>query len=267
MDGVIGLKRLREHYDNDNIVKSYEKLRFSDLAGIIEHDISLGIINYFIKKEKPNLLLEIATGPGRLTKHIKLWNKGVGIDSSERMLKLSKKNVDNSNWKFLKSDINKMPFKENYFDMVITFRLLIHFTNTQRNNSYKKIKKILKKGGLLIFDVGNEQYYKPSLINFLLKGYRLFKSEQKNKLLPQIYNNPATKEQIINELEKNNFDIVKVYGVNSYNSLVLLLLALSKRIKFLSKVIKSLILFIEKNNQSNINKYGTFIVIAKNEKA
>ena len=267
MKEIHGLKDLKEHYNREEIAKSYEKLRFSNLAGVIEHKITLNIINSLINKYKPELLLEIATGSGRITKDINLWNKAIGIDYSSSMLKLAKNNVNNPNWKLIKADINKMPFKQNYFDMVVTFRLLIHFTNKQRNNSYKKINKILKKDGILIFDVGNKEYNKPSFIRFLLNIYRLFKKEKENKLLPKIYNNPISKKELINELRKNRFSLISIYGVNYYNSLVLLLLSLSKKIKFLSNLIKSFILYIERNNQSKIKKYATFIVVAKNEKA
>ena len=169
MKEIHGIRNLKEHYNKEKIAKSYEKLRFSDLAGKIEHEVTINSINFLIKTYKPNLLLEIATGPGRITKYLKLWNEGIGIDSSENMLRLAKKNVNNPNWKFIKSDINKMPFKKDYFDMIITFRLLIHFTNPQRENSFKKINNILKKDGILIFDIGNKDYTKPYLIKNLLK--------------------------------------------------------------------------------------------------
>ena len=266
MKEIYGLKDLKRHYNREEIAKSYEKLRFSNLAGIIEHRITLNIINSLINKYKPELLLEIATGPGRITKDIKLWNKAIGIDYSNNMLKLAKKNVNNPNWKFIEADINKMPFKQNYFDMVVTFRLLIHFTNKQRQNAYKKIKKILKNKGIFIFDMGNKDYKKPGLINLLLNFYRIFKKESEDKLLPKIYNNPATLKEINKELKKYKFKIIKIYGINYYNNLTLLLLALSKRLKFLTNTIKFLILLIESINQSRLRNYATFIVLAQNEK-
>jgi len=262
---IYNLKNLKRHYNKEEIVNSYETLRFSNLAGKIEHEITLDLINFLIKMHKPALLLEIATGPGRISKDIKLFSRGIGIDFSENMLKLAKKNVS-GNWKFIKADINKMPFKENYFDMVISFRLLIHFNNKQRQNTYKKIKKILKSKGIFVFDVGNKDYKKPNLINLLLMFYRLFKKENENKLLPKIYNNPAKINQLVKELKENNFNIMQIYGVNYYNSLVLLLLSLSKRLRFLSNFIKHIILKIERINQNKLKSYATFIVVAKNEK-
>ena len=96
MKKISGLRDLKEHYNKEEIAKSYEKLRFSSLAGQIEHFIEINLINSIIKKERPNLILEIATGPGRLTKDIKLWNKGIGIDYSTNMLRLARKNVNNN---------------------------------------------------------------------------------------------------------------------------------------------------------------------------
>lgn len=266
MKQISGLNELKKHYQREDIARSYEKLRFSDLAGKIEHEITLDLINSLISKYKPDTLLEIATGPGRLTKNINLWNKGIGVDYSNSMLKLAKKNVNNKKWKFIRADIMKMPFKDDYFDMIVTFRLLSHFNNIQRENSYKKIRKILKKDGLLIFEIGNKNYKKPHLIRALLKIYRLFKKEKKHELLPGIYSDSVEKEQLINELKINKFNIEKIYGVNYYNSIVLLLLSLSKRFEFLSSFIKSFILYLEKSNQNKLKNYATLIVIAKNEK-
>ena len=266
MKDIQGFKDLREHYSKEEIAKSYESLRFSNLAGKIEHKITINVLNSIIKKEQPELLLEIATGPGRITKYINLPNKGIGVDTSENMLRLARKNVSNKNWKFLKVDINKMPFKKNHFDMIITFRLLIHFTDKQRKNSYVKIKKILKNKGTFIFDIGNKNYKKPSFIKNLLKFYRILKKEEKNKLLPGIYNNPSTLDNIVKELKENKFKINKIYGVNYYNWFVLSLLSLSKRLRFSSNIIENIILNFEKSKQSNLKNYATFIIMAENEK-
>src|SRR3989344_5758317 len=266
MKEIYGVKDLREHYNREDISKNYEGLRFSSLAGQIEHIVGINLINSIIEKEKPNLVLEIATGPGRLTKDMKLWNKGIGIDSSSNMLKLTKKNVSNPNWKFIKTDVMKMPFKRNYFDMIISFKLLMHFNNEEREKAYKEIGRVLKRNSLFLFDIGNKKYSKPVFIKILLKIYGFFfKSRQYNKLLPPIYNTLVTRDELIKELKNNNFDVVKIYGLFYYNNLVLFLLALSKRIKFLSSITKKYILMLENNKQKHIERYGSFIVLAKNE--
>ena len=90
--------------------------------------------------------------------------------------------------------------------------------------------------------------------------------EEKNKLLPGIYNNPSTLNELVKELKENKFKINKIYGVNYYNWFVLFLLSLSKRTRFLSNFIKNIILRIERKNQQKLNKYATFIVVAENEK-
>ena len=266
MKEIYGFKKLREHYDRGDISKSYEKLRFSNLPGQIEHLIEINLINSIIKKEKPKLVLEIATGPGRLTKDIKLWSKGIGIDSSNNMLRLAKKNLNNSNWKFMKADVLKMPFKRNYFDMIISFKLIMHFNDKERENAYKEIRRILKKNSYFLFDIGNKKYTKPNLIKFLLKVYRFFfKIREDNKLLPPIHNALITRDELIKELKRNKFSIVKIYGLFYHTNLVLFLLAVSKRIKFFSLFIKNYILRLENSKQKYIERYGSFIVLAKNE--
>lgn len=267
MEEIYGLKNLKEHYNREDISKSYERLRFSNLPGKIEHFIEINLINNIIEEEKPNLILEIAVGPGRLTKDIKLWNKGIGIDFSSNMLNLAKKNVNNKNWKFVKSDIMKMPFKNNYFDMVLNFKLLMHFNKKERKKAYNEISRVLRKNSFFIFDIGNKNYNKPLLIRYLLNFYQIFFGiKQNNKLLPKIYDHLITKDELIKELNLNNFSLVRIYGLHYYNNVVLILLALSKRIKFLSSYIKTYIIELEKNKQKDLDKYGSFIIVAKNEK-
>jgi len=265
MKEISGFKSLKEHYSRDDIAESYENLRFTNLSGVLEHEISINFINNLLKKYKSNSLLEIAVGPGRITKDINLPSKGVGIDISNNMLKIARKNVNNPNWKFIEADINKMLFKKNSFDAVVTFRLLIHFTDSQRVSSFKKIKEVLKKDGLLIFDIGNKDYKKPFFVKSFLKFYRFFVPEKRNKLLPEVYNNPLSKKEVIKELRQNGFKVLKIKPLNYYTSFVLILLSLSKRVPFLFNFIKKIILNLEKKNKSKFKKYGTFIVVAKNE--
>jgi len=62
MKKIHGFQGLKEHYDKEEIAKNYEKLRFSNLSGAIEHKITLSILNSLISNYHPSILLEIATG-------------------------------------------------------------------------------------------------------------------------------------------------------------------------------------------------------------
>ncbi len=260
-----GLENLKKHYNKSEIIKSYENLRFSDLSGKIEHKITISFLNNLITKYKSNNLLEIGIGPGRITKDLVVFNKAFGVDYSNNMLELTKKNVKNKKWRFFRASITKMPFNSKIFDMAISFRLIAHFNKKERELAYKEIKRVLMKKSLFVFDLGNVKYKKPLMVRILLGMYRIFFKEKVNKLLPEIYNIKISLNELKEELNKFNFNIDKIYGINYYNSLVLLLLSISKRLKnkSLLKLIEKIILNIEKNNQKNLNNYAEYIVVTR----
>jgi|ACXJ01.1.fsa_nt_gi ubiquinone/menaquinone biosynthesis C-methylase UbiE len=68
-------------------------------------------------------------------------------------LKIAEKNMQiaglNKRVKFIKSDITKINFQENYFDLVIS-SLVFHNLGKARYKAYSKIRDILKTGGFFV---------------------------------------------------------------------------------------------------------------------
>ncbi len=114
-------------------------------------------------------VLEIGCGTGRFINSFRrsFVNKKIyGIDISLNMLKTAKnKNINN----ILCSTGENLPFKNNIFDAVVgcyySFRWL------DRKRAYKEINLVLKKDGLLVFDIPNYYTY---IIEGFLKNLRSF---------------------------------------------------------------------------------------------
>src|SRR3989344_1729444 len=85
---IVGKKKLKEHYAKKNVVEKYEQMRFQDSNGQLKHVLETDIIKRVIEKEKPKHVLEVAIGPGRMTKElVKLPSiKITAIDYSLPML-------------------------------------------------------------------------------------------------------------------------------------------------------------------------------------
>lgn len=77
----------------------------------------------------------------------------IGLDFSEKLLKLARKNAKNLkyNIKFVKGDIRNMPFKENFFDAVISGGIVEHVPETEKTIS--ELSRVLKKNGYLLIHV------------------------------------------------------------------------------------------------------------------
>ncbi len=73
--------------------------------------------------------------------------KVVGIDFSDGMLNLARKNVPAA--RFVKKDITKIKFKEDYFDGAVSFYAIIHIPREYHLKIYRNLHKMLKPGGVL----------------------------------------------------------------------------------------------------------------------
>lgn len=96
-------------------------------------------------------VLEAGCGSGRFTEI--LLRKGAEVysfDYSHAVDANFKNNMNNEKLTLFQGDIRKIPFPENYFDVVICLGVLQHTPSTQE--SIKELNRVTKKGGKIIYD-------------------------------------------------------------------------------------------------------------------
>lgn len=74
----------------------------------------------------------------------------VGLNIDARQLEVAKKNViavPGNKIQFIEGDACQLPFENNTFDAVLAVECIFHFPN--RENFFKEVKRVLKKGGTL----------------------------------------------------------------------------------------------------------------------
>jgi SAM-dependent methyltransferase len=115
-----------------------------------------------IRELKPDRVLEIAPGPARLTADlVPLLPQGATImDASLQMLGEARRRLPATRWKALQGDAFALPFA-GLFDLVYTFRLIRHFEAADRRRLYGEIARVLRPGGMLVFDAVNEAVSAP----------------------------------------------------------------------------------------------------------
>jgi len=194
---------LIEYYTRENIVNKYIGKRFVEPIFIVEHKKQVSFVNYAINKYNLKNPLELAPGPARLTIEIKS-EKGVGLDSSERMLRVAEKRMAQlkKKWKFVKGDAFNLKFNSQ-FDLVFSFRFITHFKEKERLKLYSQIRKALKKDGYLVFEAYNEKK---------VRIVRSFVGKKKYPVYDKLYSEP----ELIGELTKNGFKVIKVSPVISH---------------------------------------------------
>lgn len=135
---------------NSEIVrKGYNKIaeKYSKQRKIYQSKpLLLKFLRYLPKSSK---VLDLGCGAGIPVSKF-LADKGckvVGIDFSDGMLKLARKNVHAAG--FIKMNITKMKFKENSFDGAVSFYAIIHIPRKYHPKIYRNLHKMLKPGGVL----------------------------------------------------------------------------------------------------------------------
>jgi len=139
-------------YHHKNISKSV----FKDFNATVisRYQIEIVILNHLIKNrsEKEIKILDVGCGDSAFfhlfirntkRKNLKLY----GIDNSEIALKTAHQKNPNVVYKL--ADAYNIPFKDNFFDIIVSFDLIEHVTN--QNKVLSEIKRVGKNNTSVIF--------------------------------------------------------------------------------------------------------------------
>mgnify|MGYP004461161453 FL=1 len=112
-------------------------------------------------------VLEIATGPGLLAKHVAYAAKRiVATDYSEGMIREAKKGEHADNLSFEIADAANLPYKDHSFDVVLIANALHVMPKPEK--ALSEIDRVLKEDGLLI--APNFVSHKTGIISCLWSG-------------------------------------------------------------------------------------------------
>jgi len=128
--------------DFDNLAPDYDNKEADSIIPFILSNLS----------KMKNNALDIGCGTGKLSNELsKQYNKVLGIDISENMIKKAKKKYKNVTFK--KIDIANLKSKTK-FDLIVSINTFHHL---DLEKSIPKIKKLLNKNGkLIIIDIASE---------------------------------------------------------------------------------------------------------------
>ena len=145
-----------QHYWN-NRYSGYSKVNQKELEGI-QRERWKKQFERLLPANKNLKVLDIGTGPGFFT--IILEELGytniIGIDVSEKMLEVAKENIqkygkNNSSIQLIQKDAQKLEFKSETFDIIVSRNLTWNLEKPQQ--AYSEWLRVLKpNGALFIFD-------------------------------------------------------------------------------------------------------------------
>lgn len=180
-------------------------------------------------------ILEIGCGEGlflsRIVKHYKVH--GTGVDVSAESVKFANENYRNEKLFFLKEDAEKLSFKNNSFDFVVSFDALEHIENKEK--VIKEMIRVLKPGGkLLIYALSKNYNY--TLDWFWEKiGIDIFSRAAHN---PDLFINI---DFLKRKIKENGMSIIELNLFNAFFTLLL-----DESIMVLSAILKRLNMFQSK---------------------
>src|SRR3989344_4672699 len=108
------------------------------------HKAVITLLNSYLKSKRNNLILDAGCGTGLLIKKLSTFGEVWGIDTSSEALKLAKKN---NITKIKKASVEKIPFKDNYFDAIVSIDVLYHREVKSDIAALIEFKRVLKPGG------------------------------------------------------------------------------------------------------------------------
>ena len=80
----------------------------------------------------------------------------IGIDLSERMLKLAREHVPKA--KFIKMNMTDLEFEENSFDGLVAFYSIFHVSRKKHSAIFQKFHEILKPDGIMLISLGSKEW-------------------------------------------------------------------------------------------------------------
>ena len=197
---IQGISDLREAYRSTDVARSYVEQRFREPLGALLHERQVATMAAVIRELAPRQVLEIAPGPARVTADLAplLPQGGTIMDASLQMLAEARKRLPADKWQAIQGDAFALPFA-GPFDLVYSFRLIRHFEAEDRRRLYREASRVLRPGGMLVFDAVNEVVSAPL--------------RQRNPEEFQHYDALVTPDVIREEVEACGFEVVSLVGV------------------------------------------------------
>ena len=153
-----------------------------------------------IKRAKPvfdittyNRVLDVGCGTGALLSV--LYEKGLsvsGVEPSEKMLKIAKKNNINNKIEIKRGDVlKKLPFDDRSFDIVITSYVAHGMKSSNRIKMYKEMSRVASHL-VIIYDYNKKRSVLTNTIEFLEGGNYFSFIKRAGKEMKYVFENVET---------------------------------------------------------------------------
>jgi ubiquinone/menaquinone biosynthesis C-methylase UbiE len=144
---------IQQAYSGRDNATRYVDRRF--VAPLMEmlHKRQVAAVERVLREQQPRRTLEVAPGPGRLTRDVRPAGKLVCLEYNNEMIAAGQ-TACNSAVQWVQGNAFELSFNQE-FDFLYTFRFVRHFHRADRDRLYEQFRRVLKPGGWLVFDAVN----------------------------------------------------------------------------------------------------------------
>lgn len=175
----------------------------------ISNSLGCGNNFRFLDLKPGSKVLDLGCGNGRDTleaaKRVGDSGEVTGLDLTPQMLLAAKANTDKEglrNVRFVSGSIEKLPFPDNFFDVVISNCVINHALD--KNQAYREIYRVLKdKGTFVISDVASKYPLPPAIKN-------------DPGLWAECFGGAITLDEYFQIIEDANFTDITVFNIREY---------------------------------------------------
>lgn len=159
LDALCTENEIAQTYLGSAVANAYVEKRFASELMRLLHERQVATVQRVFDLHRPKISLEIAPGPGRVTRDLRPTGRLVCLEFNEGMIDEGRGACRNgAEW--VQGNAFELPFDDE-FDLVYTFRFIRHFRRPDRNRLYEQIRRVLRPGGLLVVDAVNERVSAP----------------------------------------------------------------------------------------------------------
>jgi SAM-dependent methyltransferase len=152
-------QEIQDHYSGKGVAAGYVQGRFVSELHRILHERQVAAVQRLIDRGQPESILEVAPGPGRVTRCVRPSGRLVCLEFNEGMIEQGRKACD-SRVEWVRGNAFQLPF-ETMFDLAYTFRFVRHFHRADRERLYAELRRVIRPGGWLVLDAVNERVSRP----------------------------------------------------------------------------------------------------------
>lgn len=150
---------IQDAYQGEETASGYVRERFATQLTRLLHDRQVRAVQRVIDRVRSASILEIAPGPGRLTRHVRPSGKLICLEFNEGMIAQGQAACgERAEW--VRGNAFQLPFGQ-AFDLVYSFRFVRHFHRADRDRLYAEVRRVLRPGGHFLMDAVNALVSRP----------------------------------------------------------------------------------------------------------